>query len=66
MKIFIISLTSFALALLPLDTAWAYSHANRWGGSTSHSYGSSSHSSAYGTSTGFGCFWSVMSHESVQ
>ena len=51
MKQIIVSLVSVAFALLPFNTASAYSHANRYGGSTSHSYGSTSHSSAYGTST---------------
>src|SRR5271167_5004564 len=39
MKRIIVSLVSVAFALLPLNTALAYSHANRYGGSTSHSYG---------------------------
>ena len=47
----IVSLVSLAIALLPFETVAAYSHANRYGGSTSHSYGSTSHSSAYGTSS---------------
>src|SRR5271165_5682369 len=51
MKKTIVRLLSFAVALLPFGTASAYSHANRYGGSTSHSYGSTSHSSAYGTSS---------------
>src|SRR5271166_1952586 len=46
----IVSCLSLAITLLPFETAAAYSHANRYGGSTSHSYGSTSHSSAYGTS----------------
>src|SRR5208283_5984634 len=51
MKKIIISLLSFAITLLPFGTASAYSHANRYGGSTSHSYGSTSHSNAYGGSS---------------
>ena len=51
MKKITVSLVSVAFALLPFNAATAYSHANRYGGSTSHSYGSTSHSSAYGTST---------------
>ena len=51
MKKIMVSLVSVAFALLPFNTASAYSHANRYGGSTSHSYGSTSHSSAYGTSS---------------
>ncbi|HWS97765.1 MAG TPA: DUF2092 domain-containing protein, partial [Candidatus Methylomirabilis sp.] len=42
---------SLAITLLPLESASAYSRSNRYGGSTSHSYDSTSHSSAYGTST---------------
>src|SRR5271165_7622955 len=51
MKKIIVSLLSLAVVLLPLNRASAYAHANRYGGSTSHSYGSTSHSSAYGTSS---------------
>ena len=41
MKKIMVCLVSFAFALLPFTTAAAYSHANAYGGSTSHSYGSS-------------------------
>ncbi len=51
MKRIMVSLVSVAFALLPFSTASAYSHANRYGGSTSHTEGSTSHSSAYGTSS---------------
>src|SRR5271166_1616053 len=51
MKKIMVSLVSVAFALLPLNTAFAYSHANAYGGSTSHSYGSTSHSNAYGGSS---------------
>src|SRR5271165_6841427 len=51
MKKITVSLVSVAFALLPFNTAFAYSHANRYGGSTSHSYGSTSHSNAYGGSS---------------
>src|SRR5271157_2722118 len=51
MKKIMVSLVSVAFAMLPFNTASAYSHANAYGGSTSHSYGSTSHSSAYGTSS---------------
>ena len=37
MKKIMVSLVSLAFALLPFNTASAYSHANRYGGSTSHS-----------------------------
>ena len=42
---------SLAMMLVLCGTASGYAHSNRYGGSTSHSYGSTSHSSAYGTST---------------
>ena len=42
---------SLTITLLPFSTGFGYSHANRYGGSTSHSYGSTSHDSAYGTSS---------------
>jgi len=51
MKKIIISLASLVTMLAPCATASAYSHSNRYGGSTSHSYGSTSHTSAAGTST---------------
>src|SRR5271165_3211476 len=51
MKKIMVSLVSFAFALLPFNTAFAYSHANRYGGSTSHTEGSTSHNSAYVTSS---------------
>ena len=51
MKKIIVRCLSLAITILPFATASAYSHANRYGGSTSHSYGSTSHSSAYGTSS---------------
>ena len=50
MKKIMVSLVSFAFALLPFNTASAYSHANRYGGSTSHSDGSTS-TPALGTSS---------------
>jgi hypothetical protein len=39
------------IATLAAGPAAAWSHANRYGGSTSHSEGSTSHTSTYGTST---------------
>ena len=51
MKKFIVSLVSLAITLLPWEIASAYGHANRYGGSTSHSYGSTSHTNAYGGSS---------------
>src|SRR5664279_62537 len=51
MKRIIVSLISLAITVLPFETAAAYSHANRYGGSTSHSEGSTSHTSDAGTSS---------------
>ena len=51
MKKIMVTLVSVAFALLPFNPASAYSHANRYGGSTSHSEGSTSHTSDAGTST---------------
>src|SRR5437879_9619334 len=51
MKKFIVSLVSLAITLLPWEIASGYGHANRYGGSTSHSYGSTSHTNAYGGSS---------------
>ena len=48
MKKIVVNLMIVALAGGP---AWAWSHAGRWGGSMSHSFGSTSHSSRWGTST---------------
>lgn len=38
MKRLIASTATLALALLPVEPALAYSHSNRYGGSTSHNY----------------------------
>ena len=51
MKKIIVSLFSLLVASVPCQRVFAYSHGNRYGGSSSHSYGSSSHSNAYGGST---------------
>src|SRR5271166_3167622 len=51
MKTVNLSLASLMTALLFSGTALAYSHSNSWGGSSSHSYGSTSHESAWGTSS---------------
>ncbi len=51
MKKTIVSFLGFLILVLACGPVMAYSHANRYGGSTSHSYGSTSHTSAYGTST---------------
>jgi len=46
-----IGLLGLAIAALQPGTAFAYAHANAYGGSTSHSYGSTSHTNAYGGHT---------------
>src|SRR5262245_30352688 len=46
-----IGLLSLTIVTLFSVEALAWSHGNRWGGSTQHSYGSTSHESAWGTST---------------
>ncbi len=51
MKTILICLVALALAAVPSGPAAGWGHANRYGGSTSHSYGSTSHTSAWGTST---------------
>ena len=52
MKMIIVGFVSLLVTALPCGPAAAWSHANRWGGSTSHSYGSGSttRSSAWGGS----------------
>ena len=49
-KLFFVFL-SIVIVLLLFGYASAWSTGNRWGGSTSHSWGSTSHTSAWGTST---------------
>jgi hypothetical protein len=41
-KTIVVGFVGLVLAALPCKRASAWSHANRWGGSTSHSYGSGS------------------------
>ena len=53
MKKIIVGFASLIIAMLPCKVAFAYGHANSFGGSSSHSYGSSSHSNAYGGSTSY-------------
>jgi hypothetical protein len=47
----IIAVLSLTIALLQSGPAFAYAHANAYGGSTEHSYGSTSHQNAYGGSS---------------
>src|SRR2546422_10417834 len=51
MKKIIVGLVSLMITLLPCEVVFAFGHANSFGGSSSHSYGSSSHSNRYGGST---------------
>src|SRR5215469_9179225 len=48
MKKIMIGLSALLFALFTCKTASAYGHASSWGGSSSHSYGSSSRENAYG------------------
>src|SRR5208283_273115 len=49
-KIFVVFLSLSIVALFSV-LACAWSHGNRYGGSSSHSYGSSSHTNAWGGSS---------------
>src|SRR5450755_4028720 len=51
MKKILVSLSALTAMLLPCEATFAYGHANSYGGSTSHSEGSTSHSNPYGGST---------------
>jgi len=51
MKKMIAGFAALACALLSIQPVLAYYHSNRYGGSTSHSYGSTTHTSYAGTST---------------
>lgn len=52
MKGIAVGFVSIMITLLPCEPAWAWSHANRYGGSTSHRYGEGTvHTNAYGGGT---------------
>ncbi len=51
MKKIFIGFLSLSIVALFSVLAWAWSHGNRYGGSTSHSYGSTSHENAWGGSS---------------
>ena len=51
MKKLIDGLLSLTIVFLPCEIAFGYGHANSYGGSTSHSYGSTSHTNASGGSS---------------
>ena len=51
MKKIIVSLLGLLIVSLPCQQVFAYSHGNCYGGSSTHSYGSSSHSNTNGGST---------------
>jgi hypothetical protein len=59
-----IALAGLTLAALQSAPAFAYAHANSYGGSTSHSYGSTSHTNTYGGSTS-GQYGSGGTHSNV-
>lgn len=43
--------TTLLLTLWASGSAWAFVHANSWGGATMHGFGFTAHESAFGTST---------------
>ena len=51
MKTIVVAAAALLVGVLWQDPAGAWSSANRYGGSTSHSYGETSHTNAYGGST---------------
>ena len=51
MKAIIVVAAALLLGALRPDPAYAWASANRWGGSTSHSWGSTSHTNAWGGSS---------------
>src|SRR5258708_2738034 len=53
MKSIAVGFVSLIITLLPCEPAWAWSHANRYGGSTSHGEGTV-HTNAYGGGTAHG------------
>jgi len=46
----VIGFVGLMLGVLPCGRVAAWSHANAWGGTTSHNYGSTTHSDAWGGS----------------
>jgi len=50
MKKIVVSFMSLLITLLPSGQAWAWGHANRWGGSTADTFGSTTHTGRYGGS----------------
>jgi hypothetical protein len=51
MKGILVSIITTSVLLWGSGSAWAYAHANRWGGGTVHTFGATSHVSALGTQT---------------
>lgn len=51
MKIFSVGFLGLSIVALSSVQAWPWGHANMYGGSTSHSWGSTSHENAWGGST---------------
>ena len=50
-KTIVIGLTVFAITLASTSSAFAFAHANRFGGGTAHRFGATSHFNAFGGST---------------
>jgi hypothetical protein len=51
MKKILVGLVSLTIMLLPCEPAWAWGHANRWGGGTAHGWGGTVHRNAFGGGT---------------
>jgi hypothetical protein len=51
MKRVIVGWISLMILMLPSRPAWAWAHANRYGGSTWHAYGATAHTNAFGGGT---------------
>jgi len=64
MKRIIVGLTSLVITLVSPSMAQAFAHANRFGGSTWHTFGATSHTSTFGTSTSH-VFGAGTSHSNI-
>jgi hypothetical protein len=51
MKNIFVGYIGLMIALLPCEPAWAWGHANRWGGGTAHAWGGTVHRNAFGGGT---------------
>jgi hypothetical protein len=50
-KRIVVGFMSLVITMLPSGPAWAWTHANSYGGRTAHTYGATAHTNAYGGST---------------